>query len=101
MSHVFIRHKVKNYNNWKQVFDKFVNTRQAGGEKSYSIFHPTDDSNNLYLLFEWDNLSNAKKFMSSSDLKTAMQNAGVTEAPEIQFLEEVAQGITAPSYASV
>ena len=100
MTYLFIRHKVKNYGSWKSAFDRFIETRRSGGEKSYQIFHPSDDINNLYLIFEWNNLENAKKFIESPQLKEAMQKAGVIEAPEIHFLEEVAHGTTTLAYAS-
>ena len=92
MAHLFIKHKVKDYPAWKQVFDGFIDTRRAGGEKSYQILHPENDGNDLLAFFEWDNLENAKKFTSSSELKEAMSNAGVLEQPDVYFLEEYAKG---------
>jgi hypothetical protein len=65
VAHLLIRHKVKDYTAWKAVFDGFIETRRAGGEKSWQIWHPDDDSNNLLLLFEWDSLDNARTFMTS------------------------------------
>ena len=100
MIHVLIRHKVKNYSSWKLVFDQFIETRRAGGEIAFSIFHPSEEPNHLFLLFEWDNLANANQFIGSSQLKEAMQEGGVTESPEIQFLETVTQGTTAPAYTN-
>lgn len=99
MSHVLIRHKIKNYESWKPVFDRFKETRRLGGEKSYWISHPSDDPNNLFLLFEWDTLENAKKFLGSPILRDTMQKAGVTELPEVHFLEEVEKGAATLSYA--
>jgi hypothetical protein len=52
MVQVLVRHKVKNYSNWKTVFDNFIDTRKSGGEKSWKIWHPDDDPNNLWMLFE-------------------------------------------------
>ncbi|MGA9292278.1 MAG: hypothetical protein WCE54_02125 [Ignavibacteriaceae bacterium] len=92
MAHLLIRHKVKDYPAWKKVFDGFIDTRKAGGEKTYQILHTDNDSNNLVALFEWDSLENAKKFTSSPILKETMGNAGVVEQPEIYFLEEYAEG---------
>jgi len=92
MAHVVIRHKVKDYPKWKAAFDGFINTRRSGGEKSYQIFHPDDDPNNLLLVFEWDNLKNGRKFMNSKELKSTMEKAGVLEAPEAYFLEEYEHG---------
>ena len=92
MAHLFIRHKVKDYTAWKATFDSFIETRRAGGEKSYQIFHPDDELNNLLLLFEWDSLENARAFMANPQLKDAMGEAGVIEAPEAYFLEEYTRG---------
>lgn len=92
MAHLFIRHKVADYGKWKTTFDNFVDTRRAGGEKSYQIFHPDDAPNDLVILFEWDDLNNARAFMGNPDLKEAMGKAGVLEPPEVYFLEEYDRG---------
>jgi quinol monooxygenase YgiN len=93
MAHLFIKHKVADYTAWKKSFDEFAETRRAGGEKSFQIFHPENEPNNLYLMFEWDNIANAQKFLDSSELKNTMQEAGVTEEPQISFLNEYDKGI--------
>ena len=92
MAHLLIKHKVKDYPAWKKVFDGVIDTRRAGGEKSYQILHTDSDNNNLVALFEWDSLENAKKYTTSPELKEAMGKAGVVEQPEIYFLEEYAEG---------
>jgi hypothetical protein len=92
MAQLLIKHKVKDYPAWKKVFDGFIETRKAGGEKSYQIMHPENDSNDLLAIFEWDNLDNAKKFVGSTQLKQTMGNAGVIGQPEVYFLEEYASG---------
>jgi hypothetical protein len=63
-----------------------------GGEISWHIWHPDDDPNNLVLPFEWDSLENARAFMANPDLKGAMEEAGVTEPPEVYSLEEYDRG---------
>ncbi len=90
MAHLLIKHKVKDYSTWKNVFDGFRDTRRSGGEKSYRILHPENEPNNLLAIFEWDNLDNARKFTNSPELKEAMGKAGVVEQPEIYFLQEYA-----------
>jgi hypothetical protein len=92
MAHLLIQHTVRDYPAWKAAFDGFIETRRAGGEKSYQIFHPDDDPNNLLLLFEWDTLANARTFMANPALKAAMSEAGVVDAPRTYFLERYDQG---------
>lgn len=93
--HVLVKHKVQDYNTWKEVFDNFADFRKSSGEMSYQILNQSQDTNDLTLLFKWDNEKNAEKFMASDDLKAAMQKGGVIEEPQIQFLNELAQGTVA------
>ncbi len=93
MTHVMVRHRIEDFSIWKEVFDNFADYRKSSGEKSYQILQHEEDSNNLYLLFEWDGEDRARKFMESSRLKDAMQEAGVSEAPEIHYLSEAAKGV--------
>jgi heme-degrading monooxygenase HmoA len=87
-----IRHKVNDYPAWKKEFDDFAETRKTSGERSFQIFQPENESENLFLLFEWDSVDNARKFFESSILKETMERAGVIEAPEIRFLSEADRG---------
>ena len=92
MEHVLVRHRVDDYPKWKEAFDNFVETRKSFGEKSYQVLQHDEDTNNLYLMFGWDNKENAQKFFESSELKSTMQKAGVAEVPEIHFLNETDRG---------
>jgi heme-degrading monooxygenase HmoA len=92
MAYMFIRHKVQDYKAWKSVFDSKKDLRKRSGEKAYQILRQDDGSNEVVALFEWDNLDNARKYSASSELKEAMQQAGVIGKPEILFLEEAARG---------
>jgi quinol monooxygenase YgiN len=92
MAHLLIRHRVKDYPSWKNTFDGMMDTRRKNGEKSFQILHPKGDRNNLYLLMEWSNLDQARSFMESPVLKENMRKAGVTENPEIHYLEEETKG---------
>jgi heme-degrading monooxygenase HmoA len=93
MAYIFVKHKVADYNAWKSTFDAFIETRRAGGEKSFQILHPENEPNNLLLMFEWNSLENARNFMTSEELKNAMKQAGVVEEPQIQFLNELDKGV--------
>jgi quinol monooxygenase YgiN len=92
MTQVMIRHKVENYADWKSAFDGFAETRKSGGEKSYRILHPSDNPNDLVLFFEWESVEKAETFLASSELKEAMQRAGVAGEPHVQFLNLLDQG---------
>ncbi len=93
MATIIIRHRVNQYKTWKEAFDAFVDTRRAAGEKSFRIFQAEDDGNNISVVFEWDNLENAHRFMASPELQEAMRAAGVVEEPDIRFVQKVASGV--------
>jgi heme-degrading monooxygenase HmoA len=86
--------KVEDFGRWESSFDRedSIAARKAAGEKSYQIFQTVDDPNNLVLLFEWDNLDNARKFVQSEKLRELMQQAGVIGKPDSYFLGEVEKG---------
>ena len=94
MAKVFIRHKVEDFAKWKKAFDGFLVQRKAGGELSYSIGHVPNEPNNLCLTFDWDSVENANKFLGSEELRAAMQEATVAEAPEIFVFEISEEGQT-------
>jgi heme-degrading monooxygenase HmoA len=89
MQRTLIRHKVKDYDKWKSVFDEHSVIRKAGGEKGGHLFRNKADRNEIFIELKWDTMENAQKFYESEDLKKVMKKAGVTDKPDIYFLEEV------------
>jgi hypothetical protein len=94
MVNVFVRHRIRDYTVWKQVFDGFAAKRRAAGEQTYRVARLVGEPNNLCLFFDWDTAANAERFIASAELRSAMQQAGVAEQPEIYIAEEIASGKT-------
>jgi quinol monooxygenase YgiN len=88
MVHVLVRHKVSDYNRWKETFDSHLNTRKRAGELGFRLFHATDDPRDIVVLLDWQTVDEARKFMDSDELRSAMTKAGVVGSPEIQYLED-------------
>jgi heme-degrading monooxygenase HmoA len=88
MANILVHIKVEDYNKWKPVFDGHASFRSEMGSKSGKVLHISDNPNDIFILFEWDSIENAKKFSQSDNLKEAMKNSGVISMPEIYFLEE-------------
>lgn len=91
MPYMLVRHKVMDYSKWKPVYDQHANTRKASGSRGAKLFRNTDNPNEIIILFEWDDLSKARKFAESEDLIKTMQKAGVSDRPDIYFLDDVEQ----------
>ncbi|WP_458210033.1 hypothetical protein [Haladaptatus sp. NG-SE-30] len=88
MAYILIRHTVEEYDEWKPTFDDHAQTRESMGSRGGHLFRTTEDPNDLVILFEWDSLDNAREFAESDDLRETMQRAGVTDQPEIAYVEK-------------
>lgn len=86
---IFVKHKVEDYANWKRVYDDFAPARQEMGVTGASVHRDPDDANTLIVTQEFGDLSAAKAFTDSEELKSAMANAGVAGPPEIWFGEDI------------
>ena len=89
MIQVLVHQEVNDYRNWRAVFDAAIDFRQLGGERSCRVFCKSGDPNNLTLLFEWEDLDGAQRYMNSEELRDKMMQAGVIGIPEIQYLSEM------------
>jgi quinol monooxygenase YgiN len=88
MASMLIQHTVKDYAEWRKVFDSAKELRTSNGELSYQIYRDSTDTNKLTIINKWNSLANAQKFAHSPELKAAMERAGVVGAPTIYFLNE-------------
>ncbi len=89
MLHVLVRHKIEDYAKWKPVFDDDATDRRAGGSQGGQLFRNAHDPNEILVIFEWESLESAQKFVQSPQLAAKMQQAGVVDRPDVYFLEEI------------
>lgn len=89
MPYVLVRHKIEDYAKWRPVFDDDAKDRRAGGSQGGQLFRNAHDPNEILVIFEWDTMDKAQKFVESPQLAAKMQQAGVTDRPDVYFLEEV------------
>ena len=87
MPSVLIRHKVRDYARWRPVYDEHAGARKAGGCKDELVFRNAEDPDEVVLLFEWDDIERARKFIGSDDLREKMKEAGVEGSPDVRYLE--------------
>ena len=87
MAHMLVRHRVQDFDKWKSAYDEHQTARRAAGLKDLRLWHNTDDLNEIFLLFEAADVTKAKAFAASDDLKEKMTSAGVIGKPEIFFLK--------------
>jgi heme-degrading monooxygenase HmoA len=87
MATLLVKHTVEDFMKWKKAFDEHSGMRKVSGSKGGKVFQAEGNPNEVTVVLHWDTLENAKKFASSPDLKTAMQSAGVTGQPRIEFMD--------------
>jgi len=88
MASMLIQINVKDFAEWKKVFDSGSGLRMSNGEISHQIYHDESYPNKLTALYKWNSLENAQKFARSPELKALMEKAGVEGQPNVSFLNE-------------
>jgi hypothetical protein len=88
MPYLLVRHKVSDFTAWKAAYDAHLAVREEAGLKEEHLLRNADDPNEVFILFKAARLQNAKDFAASPDLRQKMMEAGVTERPDLYFLEE-------------
>lgn len=89
MTTMLIQHQVKDYAEWKKVFDSAYDMRISNGELDSQIYRDDKNPNSLTVLNTWDSLENAQKFAHSPEMKAAMEKSGVEGKPTISFLNKI------------
>ena len=92
MEFVLIIHEVKNYEAWKEVFDKAAERRRVAGEQSYQVLKYSSDANKIVHFSKWSSLEAARVFFESPELEKIRQEAGV-KAPQFIYLQQLDSGV--------
>jgi hypothetical protein len=88
MNYVMIRHKVKDFKKWKAAYDAHGPARDGVGLKERCLLRNNKSRNDVWILFEANNLARAKAFCASADLRAAMKKAGVTGKADLAILAD-------------
>ncbi len=88
MHYLLIRHKVEDFIHWKPVYDAHLPARQRAGLKEVHLLRDIENPHIVFILFEASDLAKAHQFAASSDLREAMNKAGVSDKPDIHFLDD-------------
>ena len=86
VNYVLIRHKVRDFSQWKRGYDAHLPKRNEAGFTEKHLLRGASDPNEVIILFEAKDLKRAEDFAGSADLKEAMQKVGVMDKPDIYFL---------------
>jgi hypothetical protein len=87
MHYLLIRHRVEDYKKWRAEYDRHLPARQRAGLKEAHVLRDIENPHEVVVLFEVSDLAKAHQFAASSDLREAMNKAGVTDKVHIHFLD--------------
>lgn len=87
MIRMFAQHHVKDYETWREVYDRFDRTRRTLGVRGQSVFRSADDPNDITVEHDFDDLETARRFVDDDRVRDAMSAGGVQGEPEIRFTE--------------
>ena len=86
MGYLLVRHKVREFHEWKRVFDTHKEAQQHSGLRIEKVMRNLYEPNEVFLLFEVIDLAKARGFVSSSKVSEAQAESGVVDQPDIYFL---------------
>lgn len=78
--------RVKDYATWKPVFELAESLRNQAGITNARVFRSETDGNDILLMMDVADETQARQFLTSNELREAMQNGGVISPPRIGFL---------------
>ena len=85
-SFVLVRHKVRDFSEWKRGYDAHLPKRTEAGLTEKHLLRGTNDPNEVVLLLEAKDQNRAKAFVESADHPETMQKVGVIDKPDVYFL---------------
>ena len=89
MKTVIVSHEVKNYSEWRKLYDDDESNRSQAGFKVSGVYRSADNPNKISIIGEVPSEEAINKFMTNPDLKKTMEKAGVLGMPNVKILDKV------------
>ena len=76
--------QVKDFNAWQTSYNGNEKDRTSAGITKSKVFRSTDDPNDVLLLQDVADISKARTWYSSNEMKSVMEKSGVLGSPSIR-----------------
>ncbi len=86
---IIVNHVVKNYADWRKVFDADAANRSKVDMKITGVFQHIENQNQITITAEASNPEAVKQFFANPELKKTLEKGGVIGMPEVQILKKV------------
>ncbi len=80
-----IHHKVKDYTSWRKGYDEHEKSRISAGLTNGKVFRSAEDPNDVLILQDVADVAKARAWLGGTDLKSAMEKAGVVGSHVVRF----------------
>ena len=80
-----VRFKVKDFNAWRTSYNGHEKDRTTAGITNSRVFRSADDQNDVVILAGVADISRARAWLGSNDMKTVFEKSGVVGSPNIRF----------------
>ena len=88
-----VHHRVQDFDAWKQVYDSVSDLQREGGVLYQRVMRGADDPDMVVVVHEFDSRQDAESFFERSELRDAMQRAGVdVSSLQLELLDDVGGG---------
>ena len=84
-----IEHGIKDWGEWKRVFDEHATSRKEHGCVREELFRAHGDDHTMMNVMRWPDRASAESFLADPSLAEAFGRAGVTGEPRVTFWESV------------
>ncbi|MBN2173282.1 MAG: hypothetical protein JW731_04070 [Bacteroidales bacterium] len=87
MKTVILTHRVKDFATWKPIYDADNARRTNAGLKEIAVGADANNRQEVYMIFQTQDIDRAMKMMNDPDLAAAMERAGVISKPKLILLD--------------
>ena len=85
---VIVRHRVRDFDAWKAVFDEHGAVRRGHGAIDHRLYRVAGDPKDVVIVNTFRDAAGAQAFMDDPSLPEVMHRAGVEGAPQITVVEQ-------------
>jgi len=86
--YLVISHTVRDYDDWKPVFDAGEQVRTRHGCTGHEIYRGDDEANDLTIMLDFPSREAGEAFMADPELRQHMDEAGVTSEPRTMWVTQ-------------
>jgi hypothetical protein len=80
-----VHFKVKDFNAWRTSYNGHEKERTSAGITNGRVFRSADDPNDVLILQDVADVSKARTWLGSNEMKSVLEKSGVIGSPSIRF----------------